>query len=200
MTQEVRMESHLDSLNTHHWIPERGKTALIMIDLQEYFREIICPILNDITQIIRTAREKAIPVFFTKHGHKKDDSAGMLGKWWADLIKAGSPEANLLPELDIKEDDLIIPKDRYSAFYQTGLEKRLQDLGISDVVIGGVMTNLCCETTARDAFVRNFRVFFLADGTSTANEDFHQATLKNLGYGFATLMTCQQLGRTVQTW
>jgi isochorismate hydrolase len=54
------------------------------------------------------------------------------------------------------------------------------------------MTNLCCETTARDAFVRNFRVFFLVDGTSTVSEDFHISTLKNLGYGFATLLSCAQ--------
>lgn len=51
------------------------------------------------------------------------------------------------------------------------------------------MTNLCCETTAKDAFVRDCRVFFLADGTSTVDEDFQLATLKNLAYGFATLMS-----------
>ena len=89
-------------------------------------------------------------------------------------------------------EDTIIKKDRYSAFYKTDLEETLRAKNIKDLVLGGVMTNLCCETTARDAFVRDFRVLFLADGTSTTTADFHLATLKNLSYGFATLMTCDQ--------
>jgi isochorismate hydrolase len=55
------------------------------------------------------------------------------------------------------------------------------------------MTNLCCETTARDAFMRDYRVFFLIDGTATGKDDHQLATLKNLGFGFATLMTCDEL-------
>ncbi len=55
------------------------------------------------------------------------------------------------------------------------------------------MTNLCCETTARDAFMRGYRVFFLIDGTAAGRRDLHLASLKNLGYGFAYLMTCEEL-------
>jgi isochorismate hydrolase len=55
------------------------------------------------------------------------------------------------------------------------------------------MTNLCCETTAGDAFMRDYRVFFLIDGTATGKEDHQLATLKNLGFGFATLLTCEEL-------
>ncbi|MES0360330.1 MAG: isochorismatase family protein, partial [Anaerolineales bacterium] len=50
----------------------------------------------------------------------------------------------------------------------------------------GVMTHLCCETTARSAFVRGFEVFFVIDGTATYNEDYHMATLLNLAHGFTT--------------
>jgi isochorismate hydrolase len=124
----------------------------------------------------------------------------MLGEWWADLIMEGSEEAQLLGELDVQPKDSIFAKDRYSAFYKTGLEKKLKEQQIKDLVIGGVMTNLCCETTARDAFVRDFRVFFLADGTATVSEDFHLATLKNLAYGFATILTCGQLVQWAEEW
>ena len=194
------MEDLYDSFNTHPWIPGKNKTALIMLDLQEYFREIIRPILKEIATVIKAAREKDVPVIFTQHGHKRENPGGMLGKWWTDLIITGSPSASLLPELDIAERDIILHKDRYSAFYKTDLEKKLKKLGISDVIIGGVMTNLCCETTARDAFVRDFRVFFLSDGTSTVNKEFHSATLKNLGYGFATLLTCSQMEQAILDW
>jgi isochorismate hydrolase len=55
------------------------------------------------------------------------------------------------------------------------------------------MTNLCCETTARDAFVNDFRVFFLSDGTATVGQEMHEASLRNLEYGFATLLMCEEI-------
>ena len=179
--------------NTHDWVPEKGRTAVLLIDLQEYFREIIIPILENIKKVIQAAREEDIPLFFTQHGHAPGEDHGILGRWWTDLIIKGSQDPLLLPELDLSPEDHLIPKTTYSAFYQTTLEDKLRKMAITDLVIGGVMTNLCCETTAREAFVRDFRVFFLADGTSTVNEAFHLASLKNLGYGFATLLNCDQL-------
>jgi len=59
--------------------------------------------------------------------------------------------------------------------------------------VAGVMTNLCCETTAREAFVRGFRVFFSVDATATSSVDLHEATLKNLAYGFAYFLDCERL-------
>jgi len=187
------MDEIIGQLNTHHWIPDKARTGILLIDLQEYFREIITPILESIIGVISSARERKIPLFFTQHGHEPGEKPGMLAQWWIDLIFKGSDDGRLLSDLDIREGDSIIPKTTYNAFHKTDLEEKLKDDGITDLVIGGVMTNLCCETTARDAFVRDFRVFFLADGTSTISEDFHLATLKNVGYGFATLMGCDQL-------
>lgn len=69
----------------------------------------------------------------------------------------------------------------------------LRGMGVEEVVVTGVMTNLCCETTAREAFVRGFRVFFSADATATANRELHEATLKNMAYGFAYLVDCDRL-------
>lgn len=187
-------------LNTHNWIPENDKTGILLIDLQEYFREICRPILDNLVQLLASARSKNIPLFFTSHAHDPMEDPGILGRWWTDLITSGSEEASLLPELEVSQGEVIIPKKRYSAFYGTDLENSLKESDIQDLVIGGVMTNLCCETTARDAFVRDFRIFFLADGTSTVSEDYHLATLKNLGYGFATLLTCDQVIERVNAW
>jgi isochorismate hydrolase len=191
------MDEIISQLNTHHWIPDKARTGILLIDLQEYFREIITPILENLIGVISSAREKKIPLFFTQHGHETEEKPGMLAQWWTNLIIKGSDDARLLSDLDIREGDSIIPKTTYSAFHKTNLEEKLEDNGITDLVIGGVMTNLCCETTARDAFVRDFRVFFLVDGTSTVSEDFHLATLKNVAYGFATLMGCEQLITTL---
>ncbi len=186
--------------SAHQWAPEKGRTAVLLIDLQEYFRGIINPILENIVGLISAARKKKVPLFFTQHSHDPGADHGMLSRWWSDLIIKGSNDSRLIQELNVKKVDCVIHKNTYSAFYETVLEKKLKDLGVTDLVIGGVMTNLCCETTARDAFVRNFRVFFLADGTSTISEEFHLSTLKNLGYGFATLLSCQTFMDIVRGW
>lgn len=192
------IEDIIRRYNTHDWIPEKGRTAVLLIDLQAYFREIIRPILDNLVHLLSAVRKNRIPLIFTQHGHIPGEDHGMLGRWWSDLIKEGSADARLIPELEVSEEEVVIPKKTYSAFHETGLEERLRSLNVSDLVIGGVMTNLCCETTARDAFVRDFRVFFLGDGTSTVSEDFHLAALENLGYGFATLMSCGRLVQKIQ--
>jgi len=196
----IDSEEIIQRLNTHPWVPEKKKTGILLIDLQEYFRGIINPILDNLKRIINAAREAGVPLFFTQHGHESAEESGILGQWWPDLIIKGSDDALFLPELEVREDDTVIPKTTYSAFHETDLETKLIEQEIEDVVIGGVMTNLCCETTARDAFVRNYRVFFLANGTSTASEDFHLATLKNISYGFATLISCSGLMDIVKKW
>ncbi len=196
----VTMDEIIRENNSHLWAPEKGRTAVLLIDLQEYFRGIINPILENIVSLISAARKKKVPLFFTQHSHDPGVDHGMLGRWWPDLIIKGSNDSLVIPELNVKKADCVIHKNTYSAFYETDLEKKLKNLGITDLVIGGVMTNLCCETTARDAFVRNFRVFFLADGTSTISEEFHLSTLKNLGYGFTTLLSCQTFMDIVRDW
>lgn len=198
-TLMTKIDDIICRFNTHHWIPEIDRTAVLLIDIQEYFRGIINPVLKNIADLISATRDKNIPLFFTRHGHKTGANHGMLGQWWADLIIEGSDDARIIPELNLGKEDCVIPKNTYSAFHKTVLEKKLQDLGITDLVIGVLMTNLCCETTARDAFVRDYRVFFLADGTSTVSEDFHLVTLKNLAYGFATLLSCKQFIQTITT-
>ena len=189
------MDEIVQRLNTHEQRPAQGRTAVLLIDLEEYFRGLISPIIGDLLEVIGAAANSRIPVYVTRHRHLSGQDPGMLGEWWADLIWEGSPGAQLLPEIGDIPADHVIAKDRYSAFHGTSLDERLQEQGISDLVIGGVMTNLCCETTAREAFVRDYRVFFLADGTATVSREFHMASLVNLAYGFATLMTCRAFCR-----
>ncbi len=168
--------------------------ALLVIDLQNYFHRIVQPILKNLLKVIQFCRQKNIPILFTQHGHT-DPAAdgGVLGEWWGEVILQGTRDWKFLPEVKIEAKDAILPKKRYSAFFETDLDSILRSKGIRDLIISGVMTNLCCETTARDAFMRDYRVFFLIDGTATGREDHHLATLKNLGFGFAYLLTCDEL-------
>ncbi len=168
--------------------------VLFVIDMQNYFHRIIQPVLGNILEVIQSCRQGNIPIIFTQHGHTDPASdGGLLGKWWGQMIIAGTEDWKFLPEIKIEPKDTVLPKKRYSAFFETGLETTLRSKGIQDLIISGVMTNLCCETTARDAFMRDYRVFFLIDGTATGRSELHLATLKNLGFGFAYLITCKEL-------
>jgi nicotinamidase-related amidase len=105
----------------------------------------------------------------------------------------GTPDWELVPELAPRPGEPVIRKKRYGAFLGTGLEKRLRRARLTDIVIGGVMTNCCCETTARHAFDLDFRVHFLVDGTAAPRRELHVASLVTLGYGFAYMATCDEV-------
>jgi len=168
--------------------------AFLAIDMQNFFHRIAQPVLRNILRVIQSCRQENIPIIFTQHGHTEPKSdGGILGEWWGELIIGGTEDWKFLSEMKIESSDRVLPKKRYSAFFGTDLDAILQSRGTQDLIISGVMTNLCCETTARDAFMRDYRVFFLIDGTATRRSDLHLATLKNLGFGFAYLITCEEL-------
>lgn len=195
----MRNEEFLQEL--HQRFPHAGtlevkQSALLVMDMQEHFRPLAREILPPLMELIAACRRRGVPVIYTQHAHRGPSrDGGMLAQWWGQVILAGSFDAQLMPEMAPLAEDKVVQKNRYSAFYKTDLEEHLHTLGVTDLLIGGVMTNLCCETTARDAFVRDYRVFFLADGTATATEDFQRATLTNLSFGFAYLVTCRQMIR-----
>jgi isochorismate hydrolase len=174
--------------------PLTEKSALLVIDMQCYFASIAQSILGNVISIIECFRANKGKILFTRHGHRDPKTdGGMLGRWWGDLILYGSAEWELIGGLPLQVLDTIIDKNRYSAFLGTELDSLLQNTGIEDLIITGVLTNCCCETTARDAFMRDYRVFFVADATAAPTEELHLASLKNLAYGFAYIVTTRDL-------
>ncbi|KRX97713.1 Protein transport protein Sec24A, partial [Trichinella pseudospiralis] len=167
------------------------KYALLVIDMQEEFRQCAVKIVNQLNRTIEICRQNNVPVIFTQHGHRQPSvDAGQLVEQWGSVIEYGSKEWQMMPEVNLLPSDYIISeKRRYDAFYGTVLGEMLRKLDVNTLVISGVMTNLCCETTTRSAFVRDFRVFFLSDGTATVSEEMHKASLLNISYGFATVLT-----------
>ena len=178
---------------------EPGCSALLVLDMQAYFLEpeshAFIPstpaILPGIQALAQAYRQKNLPLIFTRHTNTPAD-AGQMSSWWRDLIDAHSPLSRIVPQLD-PGSGMLLAKTQYDAFYGTPLEAELRQRGVTQVVISGVMTHLCCETTARSAFMRGFQVFFLVDGTATYNRDFHCASLLNLSHGFATLSLVSEI-------
>ncbi|PIN11862.1 Pyrazinamidase/nicotinamidase PNC1 [Handroanthus impetiginosus] len=178
--------------------PDPKSAALLVIDVQNYFHSMAGPILAALNATIDLCRRSSMPVFFTRHCHRSPADYSMLYEWWnGDLILDGTPDSQLISDLHRTEDDPVVLKNTYSAFRGTGLEEKLKEMGVKEVIVTGVMTNLCCETTAREAFVRGFRVFFSTDATATSSLELHEATLKNMAYGFAYLVDCNRLEKAL---
>lgn len=165
-------------------------SALLVIDMQKYFLDkgshafvpSATAIIPNIKRLIKYFRRKR-PIIFTQHINTPEN-AGMLKKWWNDIITTDNDYYELNKELYFPDAPVVV-KTQYDAFYKTNLKKILLKHRVRQVAITGVMTNLCCETTARSAFVQGFEVFFVVDGTATQNIKMHKATLINLTYGFA---------------
>jgi len=166
-------------------------SALMVLDMQKFFQETSSHaqipsfdvIVPGIQGLIYGFKNKGLPVIFTKHLNTPEN-AFMMDEWWRDIITTDSIYSGIVEDFDTS-GHVVIEKSQYDAFYKTGLDGMLRELKINNLVITGVMTHLCCETTTRSAFVRGFRTFFTVDGTATYNEQFHRNTLINLAHGFS---------------
>lgn len=199
-TKEWKEE--IASYNVHHMEPDSKRCCLLVIDMQNYFLDPASPsfipaglaVLPNVAKLIKSFRERKLPVVYTAHVHKsKELDGGILGWWWEGMIMENTKDAEIHPELPPLPEEKIIYKHRYSGFYNTDLETVLRCLEVKDILITGVMTNLCCESTARDAYFRDHRVFFLMDANGALNEELHLATLKNLAYGFAYVTDTERI-------
>jgi nicotinamidase-related amidase len=188
--------------NQHEMRLEPAKSALLVVDMQRFFLDADSPtftcggvaILPTVKRVVGAFRGAGRPVIFTRHVHHPDDlDSGIMGWWWEGKCLEGSRESEIHPELAPMSSEKVVLKHRYSAFYNTDLETVLRCLKVEDLVVTGVMTNLCCESTARDAYYRDFRVFVPADGTGAIDEEMHLASLLNLSYGFAFVTTSDKI-------
>jgi nicotinamidase-related amidase len=177
-------------------------SALLVIDMQKFFLDPASPsftcgglaIIPTIKRLVEAFRRENRPVIFTQHVHHPDNiDSGIMKWWWEGMCIEGSPESEIHRELAPLPSEKVVLKHRYSAFYNTDLETVLRCLKVEDLVITGIMTNICCESTARDAYFRDYRVFFLANGTGSINEEMHLASLLNLAFGFAYVTTSDDI-------
>ena len=188
--------------NTHQMKLEPKNSALLVIDMQKFFlnpesltfTEGGLAIVENIRDLIRAYRSHSLPVIYTCHVHKSAQmDGGIMSWWWKGICLEGTEESKVYDEIKPLIEEKVIFKHRYSAFYNTDLEIVLRCLGVKDLVISGIMTNLCCESTAREAYYRDYRVFFLLDATGSVNEDLHVATLKNIAFGFAYVTDTEEI-------
>jgi ureidoacrylate peracid hydrolase len=175
-----------------------ARTALVVIDLQHAFMtdgvgHAVCPAARDIVPAVNrlaaALRETGGGVFWIKMTHDERcldewsvahemSSPAMRQKRIAALSE-GTLGHDLWPDLDVRPEDEIVYKYRYSAFMPgtSELPDRLRARGFDTVLITGTVTNVCCESSARDANMTNFRTIMVSDGNAASTQEEHEASL-----------------------
>ena len=183
-------------------IPE--KTAMIVVDMQNDFVQEGAPIeipraramVPRLNRLLDVCRAHKIPVIYIHHVIRGGDiDAGRLADHHEAIrnnqaIIAGTPNVEIYAGLKPQPGDLVVAKPRYSAFYGTDLEAILRSKGIDTLIISGTVTNVCCESTTRDAFSRDYKVIFLSDGNAAGD-------LPDLGFGPVSAEEIQKVVLTV---
>jgi ureidoacrylate peracid hydrolase len=191
-----------------------AKTALVVVDMQNAFMlpgvaHALCPmaeyIVPNINRLAQGVRETGGTVVWIKTTFTPD----VLKSWSVyyemvspangqkriEALTADSKGHELWPALDVRPDDMIVEKNRFSAFIQgsSRLAEELRSRGIDTILITGTVTNVCCESTARDAMMLNFRTIMVTDGHAAVTDEDHNASLCSFYLTFGDIMSTDKL-------
>ena len=186
-----------------------ARTALVVIDMQNVFmlpgmpvevpaaREIV-PNVNRLASAMRTAGGTVVWVRMTLAGQTENWSVFFEGDPRRDSLQHMTPGSHgyaLHTELDVRSSDLIIDKTRFSAFLPgaSTIDAALRARGIDTVVIAGTLSNVCCESSARDAMMLNYRLVFISDANAALTDGEHNATLNNMVRAFGDVRATDEL-------
>ena len=181
-------------------------TAVLAIDMQNAFvaenGAYETPPARDMMErfsgIIEFAREHEMPVIWTQSDHSAPHSGLILQKFpiirEERVLWKGEPSFELYPDmLQPIEGEHRVIKHKYDAFFETDLDAILRNLGVETVVVIGTATNVCCESTARSAFFRDYQVALISDCTASFDESMHEATLRTIDMFFGRVMSTDEL-------
>ena len=205
---ELARKSYEEGEVNFDLIPE--KCALLVIDMQDefvkphwspYWVPEATKRVPAIKRLIEQCRSKNIPVIYTvysktHHYLDRPKTLPLMPSRFPDLPIDQSSffvTGAVWNELAPRNDELIIHKSSYGAFFETPLETILKNLGKDTVIISGTLTNYCCSTTARQAYERGFKVVFGSDVTAAHFPSHHEMELQVLRRGFAKVISLQQL-------
>ncbi|MCD9198715.1 cysteine hydrolase family protein [Aeromicrobium wangtongii] len=195
----------------------RDASALLVIDMQNGFldpkgsmaaigmpTDQLQPSIEGTQRLIEAARAAGVPVIFTRYQYMAGYADGGIlpnelvpAMRDADALLAGSWDADVADAVAPLDGEVIIDKARPSSFYGTQLEPVLTGLGVRNLVLCGVTTNICVETTARDAGQRDYRVHVVADACAEFEQARHDHALNTIGFTFGWVNTVDEV---VQAW
>lgn len=191
------------------------KTALVVIDMQGTFVQPGSPaevpasrgIVDNINRLAAEARKLGVKIVWVTHANANDrngsDWDGFFSHFVADDVRARTIESlapdgegqKVWPDLIVEPGDATVLKNRYSALIpgSSQLERLLRSQGITNVLIAGTKTNVCCEATGRDAMMLDFKVVMVSDCLAALSDEEHRASLETFIQQFGDVMTTQEV-------
>lgn len=196
---------HVSSPTVHRQaLPERlhGRPALLVVDMQNDFVhpdgvfaaaglrvDDADPLVEQINRLVATMRERRDPVVWIKMIWDETADGGLLFDRSPFLaaggLRRGTWGAELVDGLDVRPEDRVVEKRRFSAFFDTDLESALADEGVDTVVACGVRTDFCVESTVRDAMFRDFAAIVPREAVAGYVPELHESSLRLMGTVFA---------------
>ena len=149
--------------------------------------------------LIDACRSADVPIIFTRYVLRADYKDAGLRSVRRSRFKEinslvmGTWDSELDPRMDQRLEDYVLDKTRYSSFYNTSLEVILRGLGVDTLIICGVTTEICVESTIRDAYFRDFKILVPKDAVAAMDIDRHEGTLATIEYGFGSVTTSAKL-------
>ena len=177
-TAVVVIDPQNDFLHPDGWYAQRG------VDIA-HMRRVIEPI----KALVSEARQRDVPVIWTRHGFRDPADGGWIVSLRPFLQEGGLREDTwgyeILAELDPREEDRFVAKNRLSAFFQTNLELLLHAVNVVTVIFAGVLTNQCVAATTKDAMFRDFKPIVVEEATGTTLPHLHEPALEMMQVGWA---------------
>ena len=181
---------------------EPQNTALLIIDMQNDFLKPGAPlevpagrqIIPNIKRLLNFCREVGIPVIYTIFV-TSEDTKGLMWLFHPEHAPPtracweGSEGAEIISDLYPQAGERVIKKHCYDAFYDTDLDTVLRSLGVKYLIVTGVMTNFCVDSTVRGAFHRQYKVVVVSDGVACPWPEIQEAELKTFEWGFARVLS-----------
>jgi len=177
------------------WELDPKKTGLLVIDMQGLFLDpesraylpLSKVIVNPVLRLVEIFRDADQEPFFTRHALEcPEKEGGLMAQWWRSVCLEGTPESTVASCFR-SEPARTFRKTRYNAFTNPALEASLHKAGVDTLVLCGVATHLCVESTARTAFDIGFRVIVVEDATISRQIELHEGSLRAMRDGFAAV-------------
>jgi len=160
------------------WVPAATRMAPRLRGLVERCRELGVPVIWTIFDDTHLGLDRPHALRYLPHG---------------DTDWRRPAPAEVWEEMGYRDDEVLIRKPSYGAFYETPLDSILRNLGRDTVIVTGTLTNYCCGMTARQAYERGYLVVFGSDVTATDDESRHEHELAVLRKGFALVLTAEEI-------
>ena len=133
-------------------------------------------IIPKLKALLEWARRKGIPIIYACDAHRKGVDAELA--LWGDHAIEGTWGAQVVDELKPRDGDFVVKKRRYSAFFGTDLDLLLRELGVDTLILTGLVTNVCVQHTAADAFFRGYKLIVVSDCCEALTEEDHEGALE----------------------